>query len=101
LLRCAIVSPGQASNEETIAKRWQVHEARAKFDTLIEAAIRGEPQTVTRHGRDIAVVISVEEYARLSARSRGTLLEFLSSFGSADLELPERDRTDTVREIDF
>jgi len=46
-------------------------------------------------------VISVEEYARLSARSRGTLLEVLSSFGSADLELPERDRTNTVREIDF
>lgn len=43
---------------------WSVQDAKNKFSAVIEAAQR-EPQTVTKHGRPAAVVMSAEEYARL------------------------------------
>jgi hypothetical protein len=49
----------------------------------------------------VVVVVPAEEYARLSARSSGTLLELLSNPDWRDLEIPERDPTDYVREIEF
>lgn len=43
---------------------WSVQDAKNKFSAVVEAAQR-EPQTVTKHGRPAAVVMSAEEYARL------------------------------------
>jgi prevent-host-death family protein len=84
-----------------ITKRWQVQEAKAKFSALIGEALGGEPQAITRHGRDVAVVVPADEYARLTKRSNETLLELLSNPDWRDLEIPERDPTDFVREIEF
>ncbi len=41
-------------------------EAKTKFAELIDAA-RNEPVTVTRNSKPVAVVISPEDYERLSA----------------------------------
>lgn len=43
---------------------WSVQDAKNKFSAVVKAAQR-EPQTVTKHGRPAAVVMSAEEYARL------------------------------------
>jgi prevent-host-death family protein len=44
---------------------WSTLEAKNRFGALVEAAQR-EPQTVTRHGKPTAVVISAEEHAGLT-----------------------------------
>ena len=46
---------------------WQVHEAKRKFSELIERARAEGPQTITRHGRERAVVLSIEAYRKLEA----------------------------------
>ncbi len=54
---------------------WQVQEAKARFSELLERTLKDGAQTVTRHGKPIAVVVSVEEYRRL--RKRGKSLKGL------------------------
>lgn len=46
---------------------WQIHEAKRGFSELIERARTEGPQTITRHGRERAVVLSIEAYRKLEA----------------------------------
>jgi len=43
----------------------QIGDAEAKFSALIDAAERGRPTIITRHGRPAAVVVPVEDARRL------------------------------------
>jgi len=45
-------------------RSWSVQNARNRFRELVDAAQRA-PQTVTRDGRAVVVVLAVEEYERL------------------------------------
>jgi prevent-host-death family protein len=78
--------------------QWQVQEAKAKFSQLVQKAIEEGPQTVTRHGKEVAVVLSADEYKKLQAR-RPSLLEVLMCGPEGELELPERTVQD--REIEW
>ncbi len=44
---------------------WQLQEAKNRFSEVVEEALTHGPQTVTRHGREVVVVLSVEEYRRM------------------------------------
>ncbi|HEX5201359.1 type II toxin-antitoxin system Phd/YefM family antitoxin [Paractinoplanes rhizophilus] len=58
--------------------RWQVQEAKQRFSELLRAAATGEPQIVTRHGEEIAVVMTMTEYRRLRDEDQQpTLVEYL------------------------
>jgi prevent-host-death family protein len=57
--------------------KWQLQEAKARFSELIDDSLEKGPQIVTRRGIDTAVVVSVEEWRRLSEASRPTLKEVL------------------------
>jgi prevent-host-death family protein len=43
---------------------WQLQEAKQRFSELIRSVETG-PQFVTRHGREVAVVLDAAEYRRL------------------------------------
>lgn len=68
-------------------KSWTVATAKAKLSEVIDRA-QSTPQTITRNGKPSAVVVSVEEWQRKTAR-KGTLAEFLltSPLRGADLDL--------------
>lgn len=85
---------------------WQLQEAKTKLSEVIERAIEDGPQTITRHGKPRAVVVSVEEYERLDMKSGGSggmsFKEFLLSgpkFDDLD-QYMERSK-DAGREIDL
>ena len=59
-------------------KHLSIYEGKNKFSELIANAAKGEPQVITKNGKETAVVISIEEYKRLIA-TKGTLSEFLLS----------------------
>ena len=69
---------------------WQLQDAKAKFSELVQKAIDEGPQTVTRHGHDAVVVISVEEF-RLMQKRQIDFKEFLASAPLEGVDL-ERDR---------
>lgn len=51
---------------------WTLQDAKNRFSAVVEAALAGTPQEVTRRGKPAVVVLSAAEYRRLlgSARSR-------------------------------
>ncbi|MGH3931390.1 MAG: type II toxin-antitoxin system Phd/YefM family antitoxin, partial [Pseudonocardiaceae bacterium] len=48
------------------AVSWQVQEAKQRFSEVLRAVENDGPQTITRHGQEIAVVIDIEEYRQLT-----------------------------------
>jgi antitoxin Phd len=44
---------------------WQVQEAKAQLSKLIELACTKGVQTITHHGRERAVLLSIEDYKKL------------------------------------
>ena len=55
---------------------WQVREAKARFSELVDRALKEGPQTVTSHGKPVAVLIAADEYRHLSQSAR-SFKEFL------------------------
>jgi antitoxin Phd len=76
---------------------WQIQEAKNKLSAVVDEALRSGPQVITRHGADVAVVISYAEYRQMMA-AQGRLSDFfrVSPMAGLDLDL-ERDRS-AVRE---
>lgn len=44
---------------------WQLQDAKNRFSAVVDAALAGEPQEVTRRGKPVVVVVAIEEYQRL------------------------------------
>lgn len=68
---------------------WQLQQAKQRLSEVVERARREGPQIVTRHGAEVAVVVSIEEYRRLVSR-RPDFKRFL-------LEGPRLDELDIGR----
>lgn len=73
----------------------QIREAKAGFSALIDAAEKGEPTMITRHGKPAAVIVSVEDAGKLHPKRKQNFGEFLLTFpGGVELERnpsPSRD----------
>jgi prevent-host-death family protein len=71
---------------------WSVAEAKARLSELLDHALNDGPQAITRRGREIAVVVSTEEWHRKMSRS-GSLAEFLaeSPLRGSDLDIERVD----------
>ena len=70
---------------------WQIQEVKKRFSEMIRRATSGqESQYITRHGKRIAVVLSVDEYQKLKGRTQ-PLSEFLAQSPLDELDL-QRDR---------
>ncbi len=74
-------------------KRWQLQDAKNRLSEVIESARKKGPQIITRRGVEAAVVLSFEEYRRLTLRQKPIVAFFRSSpLVGADLDL-ERDNS--------
>jgi prevent-host-death family protein len=69
---------------------WQLQEAKQKLSEVVDRALDDGPQTITRRGVEVVVVLAVDEYRRLTANKRD-LRDFLldpngPDFSDLDLE---------------
>ena len=67
---------------------WPLQDAKNKFSALVNAALAGEPQHVTRRGQLAVVVLAAEEYHRLCLLERSDA----PSLGQLLLEIPQDDQ---------
>ena len=67
---------------------WPLQDAKNKFSALVNAAVAGEPQRVTRRGQPAVVVLATEEYDRLCRLERADA----PTLGELLLEMPQDDR---------
>lgn len=65
---------------------WQLQEAKQRFSELIRSVEADGPQFVTRHGQEVAVVVSIAEYRHLRDAGQD-FKEFLQSAPAVDLEI--------------
>lgn len=68
-------------------RKWQVHDAKARFSELLDASLREGPQIVTRRGVESAVLVSVGEWRRLQEVRRPSLKQLLLA-DSPRLDIP-------------
>ena len=70
---------------------WSLHDASNRFCEVVNAALAGEPQIVTRRGIPVVMVLAVEDYDRLCQAEKTnapTFIEHLLSIpkeGTDDL----------------
>ena len=67
---------------------WPLQDAKNKFSALVNAALAGEPQQVTRRGQPAVVVLATAEYERLCRLERADA----PTLGGLLLEIPQDDR---------
>jgi prevent-host-death family protein len=79
---------------------WQVQEAKQRFSELLRAAEEGEPQIVTKHGEEVAVVIDIAEYRRLRGQSV-SFMAYLRTGPSTDADLDIERSPDLPRDVDL
>jgi prevent-host-death family protein len=77
---------------------WKLQDAKARFSELVQRALDEGPQTVSRHGKDVVVVISAEQF-ELMRKRQISLKDLLRSTPWHELEI-ERDKS-PPREIDL
>lgn len=78
--------------------RWRLQDAKNRFSEVVREARTAGPQVITVRGEEAAVVLSPEEFHRLT-RSGVSLAEFLRTSPLAEVEL-ERSR-ELGRELDL
>ncbi len=69
--------------------RWQLQEAKQRFSEVVRAAQAEGAQFVTRHGQEVAVILDIAEYRRMT----GADADFKNYLRSA----PDFDALDIVR----
>ena len=67
--------------------QWPLQDAKNKFSALVNAALAGEPQRVTRRGEPVVVVLAAEEYERLCRLEKADA----PTLGALLLEIPQDD----------
>ena len=58
-------------------KDWSLQDAKNRFSAVVDAALSGSPQRVTRRGKPAVVVLSVDEYERLRRNGQATAPTFI------------------------
>ena len=83
-----------------MSQQWQLQDAKNRFSEVVENAIQDGPQIVTKRGKEAVVIVSMDEYRKLTT-PKTSLVEFFQNSPLHDLELElERDK-DFSREVDL
>ena len=78
--------------------RWQLQEAKNRLSEVVRKARSEGPQVITLHGTAAAVVVSAQEFGRLS-RPKGRLVDFFRSSPLVGIKLNLTRSRDTGRKI--
>jgi prevent-host-death family protein len=85
----------EAAHDQVV---WSVADAKTRFSELLDHAINDGPQAITRRGRQVAVVVSMQEWHNKSRRS-GSLAEFLAASPLRDSQLDVERAEATPRDV--
>jgi prevent-host-death family protein len=83
----------------TVMPKWQLQQAKNRLSELVRRAADEGPQVITLRGRDAAVVVAAEEFARLAAKPQDSLVDFFRSSPLADVSLDLARSRDAGRQV--
>ncbi len=93
-------SQTRQNNGVAMNAQWQLQEAKNRFSEVVDEALKHGPQTVTRHGREVVVIVSAEEYRRLK-QPKGSLLKCLQVPAEYAVDLDVSRSRDLPRAVDL
>lgn len=79
---------------------WKLQDAKAKFSQIVEDALKIGPQFVTRRGQKAVVVVSVDDYEKMTSQ-KPTLKEFLLACPKIDTDFEFERQKDFSRSIEL
>ncbi len=79
---------------------WQLQDAKNRFSELVEKAVNLGPQTVTKRGIETVVVLSFDEYKKLT-KPESDLVNFFKNSPLHDIDLDLKRDKDLPREVEF
>lgn len=84
-------------------KTYPINEARAELSKLVERALAGEPQRVTRYGKEAVIIVSEATWLARSgtAQTLGALLAQFARGGGAGEDITNRPWTERELGADF
>jgi len=81
-------------------REWQLQEAKNRLSQVVDRAMHDGPQTITLRGKPAAVVVSVEEYRKLTAPRTG-LSQFFRQSPLLGVDLDLSRSADLSREVEL
>jgi prevent-host-death family protein len=86
-----------------MSRAWQLQEAKNRLSEVVDLALEEGPQTVTRHGKEVVVIVAKADFERRrrGRGPRGTLLSFLQELTFRGTKLDLERSKDTDREVDL
>jgi len=79
---------------------WQLQEAKNRLSQVVDQALHDGPQTITLRGKPSAVVVSFEEYRKLTMPRTG-LSQFFRQSPLCEVELDLGRSADLSREVEL
>jgi prevent-host-death family protein len=94
---------GATSGSVRPGQPWQLQTAKARFSEVFQLARNKGPQLITRQGKEAVVVIPVEQFDELLARSRQpeSLVQFFRESPLAGLNLNVQRDKDPGRKVEL
>ncbi|MBI5484601.1 MAG: type II toxin-antitoxin system Phd/YefM family antitoxin [Deltaproteobacteria bacterium] len=84
------------------SESWRLQDAKNQFSKVVEAALHGEPQHVTRRGREVVVIVAADEYERLEKFKTASMPRFVDHLLALPKDDVEFERLPfTSREVKF
>ena len=87
----------RASTAPKEEKPVTLSEAKAKFSSIVDRALRGIPQRVVRNGREEVVIVKASSYDA-AMRPKRSLIELFAPLRGVEIEL-ERSSDEDTREV--
>ncbi|MDF1760423.1 MAG: type II toxin-antitoxin system Phd/YefM family antitoxin [Coxiellaceae bacterium] len=81
-------------------QQWQLQEAKAKFSEVINKAVTQGPQNITVRGESKAVVISIDEYEKLT-KNKKTFLQLMRQSPLVGVDFKVTRDKSTTRDTDL
>ena len=81
-------------------REWQLQEAKNRLSQVVDSALHDGPQTITLRGKPAAVVVSFDEYRKLTMPRTG-LSDFFRQSPLHDVELEVSRSSDFSREVEL
>jgi prevent-host-death family protein len=89
------------------SNQWRLQDAKTQFSQLVDAALRGEPQHITRSGKPAVVVLSEEAFESLQRSAHVAAPGFVAHLLAMPKQEEGKDEADidrvspALRDVDF
>jgi prevent-host-death family protein len=81
-------------------EQWQLQDAKNRFSEVVQKALKHGPQLITRRGIKTAVIMSIEEYQKLT-KPKTDIVDFFHKSPLKNIGIDLTRDKDAGREVDL